>query len=111
MFGDYISIVGSNAVKILLIKLYNFTANIYLTCKIKLKTLKPVKSTSKLDQICKLGPILRVWKKYKIVQYDNIYLSIFIVSNLYLAKLVQFYNQILDFDYNYYNFLNYISYL
>jgi len=67
MFGDCISIVGSNAVKILLIKLYNFMrVNMYLTCKIRLKTWKPVKSTSKLDQICKLGPILRAWKKYKI---------------------------------------------
>jgi hypothetical protein len=40
------------------------------------------------------------------VQPDNLYLIIFIVSNLlYLAKLVQSKNQRLDFDYNYYNFL------
>jgi hypothetical protein len=35
----------------------------------------------------------------------NLYLNIFIVLNLYLTKLVQFDNQGLDFDYNYYNFL------
>jgi hypothetical protein len=41
----------------------------------------------------------------------NLYLNIFIVLNLYLVKLVQFYNQGLDFDYNYYNFFNDTSYL
>jgi hypothetical protein len=38
------------------------------------------------------------------VQSSNLYLSIFIVSNLYLAKFVQSDNQGLGFDYNYYNF-------
>jgi hypothetical protein len=33
------------------------------------------------------------------------YFNIFIVPNLYLAKLVQYDNQMLDFDYNYYDFL------
>ena len=33
------------------------------------------------------------------------YFNIFIIPNLYLAKLVQSDNQMLDFDYNYYNFL------
>jgi hypothetical protein len=42
---------------------------------------------------------------------DNLYFNIFIVLNLYLAKLVQFDNQELDFNYNYYNFFNDISYL
>jgi hypothetical protein len=42
---------------------------------------------------------------------DNLYFNIFIVLNLYLAKLVQFDNQGLDFNYNYYNFFNDISYL
>ena len=35
----------------------------------------------------------------------NLHLNIFIILNLYLAKLMQFDNQGLDFDYNYYNFL------
>jgi hypothetical protein len=41
----------------------------------------------------------------------KMYLNIFIVLNLYLAKLVQFDNQELDFDYNYYNCFNDTSYL
>jgi hypothetical protein len=28
-------------------------------------------------------------KKYKIMQYDNLYLNIFIILNLYLAKFMQ----------------------
>jgi hypothetical protein len=40
------------------------------------------------------------------VQSDNLYFSVFIVPNLYLAKLVQSDNQRLDFEYNYYNFFN-----
>ena len=39
------------------------------------------------------------------------YLNIFIVLNLYLTKLVQFDNQGLDFNYNYYNFFNDTSYI
>jgi hypothetical protein len=39
------------------------------------------------------------------------YLNIFIVLKLYLSKLVQFDDQGHDFDYNYYNFFNDISYL
>ena len=42
---------------------------------------------------------------------SNLHLNIFIILNLYLAKLVQFDNQRLDFDYNYYNFFNDTSYL
>jgi hypothetical protein len=34
------------------------------------------------------------------------YLNIFIISNLYLVKLMQSDNQRLDFNYNYYNFFN-----
>jgi hypothetical protein len=41
----------------------------------------------------------------------NLYLNIFIVLNLYPAKLVQFDNQELDLDYNYYNVFNDTSYL
>jgi hypothetical protein len=41
----------------------------------------------------------------------NLYLSIFIVPNLYLAKFIQSDNQGFDFDYNYYNFFNDTSYL
>jgi hypothetical protein len=32
-------------------------------------------------------------KKYKIMQYNNLYLNIFIILNLYLVKFVQSDNQ------------------
>jgi len=46
-----------------------------------------------------------ILKNYKIMHSSNLYLNIFIILKLYLAKLVQFDNQGLDFHYNYYNFL------
>jgi hypothetical protein len=82
-----------------LLKFYDFTSQHVSTCQIELK-LELVKSV----KLSKIGLILQVWKIYKIVHSGNMYLNIFIVLNLYLAKLVQYDNQVLDFDYNYYIF-------
>jgi hypothetical protein len=54
----------------------------------RIKTQKLVKSV----KLGKIRSILRVWKKYKIVHSGNMYLNIFIILNLNLAKLVQFDN-------------------
>ena len=45
------------------------------------------------------------------MQSSNLYVSIFIVPNLYLAKLIQYDNQGFNFDYNYYNFFNNTNYM
>jgi len=96
-----------------LLKSYDFTSQHVSNMSNRIKTRKLVKSV-KLDQTrsnsvksVKSDRFYEFEKHIKLcILASNMYLNIFIVLNLCLAKLVQFHNQELDFDYNYYNFFN-----